>query len=205
MPTEVDQEVDIGQLYKASATPRMVDVPEMTFLMIDGCGDPNTSPEYRDAIQALYALSYALKFAIKRAGGADHKVSPLEGLWWADDWNAFVAADKSAWQWTAMIRQPAEVTAELHRQVAADVVAKKQLPAIDRVRLESFAEGRAGQILHVGPYSAEGPTISTLHAFLAEQGYHFDGLRQKHHEIYLGDPRRAAPEKLRTIIRQPVA
>jgi hypothetical protein len=205
MPTKVDHESDISQLYRASATPRIVDVPEMSFLMIDGHGDPNTSPEYRDAIQALYTLSYSLKFAIKRSGGAPYKVCPLEGLWWARDWTAFAAADKSSWDWTAMIRQPAEVTADLYRQVAESVLSKKQLPALNQVRLESFTEGRAGQILHVGPYSAEAPTISVLHTFLATQGYHFDGMRQKHHEIYLGDPRRAAPEKLRTIIRQPVA
>jgi hypothetical protein len=99
----------------------------------------------------------------------------------------------------------AEVAADLYRRVAEEVMTKKQLPAVNQVRLESFIEGRAGQILHVGPYSAEAPTIKILHAFLAEQGYHFDGTRQKHHEIYLGDPRRVAPERLRTIIRQPVA
>src|SRR5664279_3952873 len=169
--------------------------------MIDGHGDPNTSPEYRDAIQALYTLSYSLKFAIKRSGGAAYKVYPLEGLWWARDWTAFATGDKSSWDWTAMIRQPAEVTADLYRGVAENVLSKKQLTAVNQVRLESFTEGRAGQILHVGPYSAEAPTISVLHTFLDKQGYHFDGMRQKHHEIYLGDPRRAAPEKLRTIIR----
>jgi hypothetical protein len=180
----------------------------LSFLMIDGHGDPNTSRDYQHAVQALFTLSYSLKFAIKRSGGANHKVGPLEGLWWAADMSAFDVGDKSAWDWTAMIRQPAEVTPDLLRRVIDDVVSKKQLPALAQVRLESFTEGRAAQILHVGPYSAEGPTIARLHAFIAEQGFdfdHFDPRRQKHHEIYLGDPRRAAPERLRTIIRQPVS
>jgi hypothetical protein len=202
---DIDIDIDIDQLYRASTTPSIVDVPEMTFLMIDGHGDPNTSPDYQNAIEALYALSYSLTFAIKRAGGVNHKMSPLEGLWWAADWTAFATMDKSSWEWTAMIRQPDDVTAELHRRIAENVMAKKQLPPITQVRLERFAEGRAGQILHVGPYADEGPTITILHEFLAKQGYHFDATRHKHHEIYLGDPRRAAPEKLRTIIRQPVA
>lgn len=205
MPTQVLQEPDVAVLYRATTTPRMVDVPELTFLMIDGHGDPDTSSEFRDAIQALYTLSYSLKFDIKRSDGIAYKVSPLEGLWWAPDPTSFVRGDKSSWLWTAMIRQPIVVTADMYRRVAEDVMAKKQLPALDRVRLEQFTEGRAGQILHIGPYADEAPTISALHAFLAEQGYHFDGMQQKHHEIYLGDPRRAAPEKLRTIIRQPVA
>jgi hypothetical protein len=113
MPSDLDLDRDIASLYRATATPRMVDVPELPFLMIDGHGDPNTSRDYRHAIQALLTLSYSLKFAIKRSRGADHKVGPLEGLWWAADMRSFAVVDKSAWDWTAMIRQPAEVTPNL--------------------------------------------------------------------------------------------
>jgi hypothetical protein len=203
--SDLDVDRDIASLYRAAVSPRMVDIPELSFLMIDGHGDPNTSREYQHAIQALFTVSYSLKFAIKRSGGANRKVGPLEGLWWAVDMSSFDAEDKSAWDWTAMILQPAEVTPDLLRGVIDDVVSKKKLPALDQARLESFTEGRAAQILHVGPYSAEAPTIARLHEFIAEQGFHFDGRLQKHHEIYLGDPRRAAAERLRTIIRQPVS
>jgi hypothetical protein len=192
---------DLTRLYRATSTPTLIDVPTMTFLMLDGRGDPNTSADYAAAVQALYTLSYGVKFAIKRTLGVQVKVAPLEGFWWAEDMSAFLRADKSAWQWTAAIRQPAELTPELLDDVAAEVARKKDVPAAASVRLEAFTEGLCAQILHVGPYSAEEPTITRLHAFIAEQGYALGG---RHHEIYLGDPRRAAPEKLRTIIRQPV-
>lgn len=190
----------IASLYQAAVSAQIVKVPELTFLMIDGQGDPNTVPDYRNAVQTLYALSYALKFALRRPDGTSYRVSPLEGLWWADDPDAFQTADRSAWQWTAMIRQPSVVTAELLNSCAGAVAGKRALPAAGAVRLASFTEGWAAQVLHVGPYSAEGPTIARLHTFITEHGYQLGG---KHHEIYLGDPRRAAPERLRTIIRQP--
>jgi hypothetical protein len=178
----------------------LVRVPALAFLCVDGHGDPNTSPRYADAIQALYSVSYAAKFALKKASGLNVKVSPLEGLWWADDLSAFLTADKSAWDWTLMIRQPDPVTADLIDRLAADVDAKRELPTVRDLRLVTFEEGTAAQVLHVGPYAAEGPTIERLHAYIRDQGFVLDG---RHHEIYLGDPRRAAPEKLRTIIRQP--
>ena len=189
------------RLYRARQTPELIDVPELSFLMIDGHGDPNVSDRYREGIQALYAVSYTLKFAIKRAGGPDHRVGLLEGLWWVDDMTRLTMEDKSAWDWTAMIRQPANVTAELVEEAAVEVAGKKQLPVVRELRLERFAEGRAAQILYVGSYAEEGPTIERLHAFIDEQGY---AKRGKHHEIYLGDPRRTAPARLKTIIRQPV-
>jgi len=194
-------EPDLTRLYRATSTPTLIDVPTMTFLMLDGRGDPNTSADYAAAVQALYTLSYSVKFAVKRTLGVQVKVAPLEGFWWAEDMSAFLRADKSAWQWTAAIRQPTELTPELLDDVAAEVARKKDVPAAAAVRLELFTEGLSAQILHVGPYSAEEPTITRLHAFITEQGYTLGG---RHHEIYLGDPRRAAPEKLRTIIRQPV-
>jgi len=200
MPVAAATDSQIASLYKAAVSPQIVKVPELTFLMIDGRGDPNTAPDYQNAIQTLYGLSYALKFALRRPDGTSYRLSPLEGLWWADDPRAFQTADKSAWQWTAMIRQPAVVTADLVNSCAEAVTRKRPLPALDAVRLTSFTEGWAAQVLHVGPYSAEGPTIARLHTFITEHGYRLEG---KHHEIYLGDPRRAAPERLRTIIRQP--
>jgi hypothetical protein len=193
----------LNRLYRARTTPEFVHVPLFTFLCLDGRGDPNTSPEYAAAVQALYSVSYAAKFAIRKTGGPDFQVSALEGLWSADDLGAFRRADKSHWDWTMMIRQPACVTKDLIAEIAEQVAAKKSMPVALDLRLTSFEEGSAAQVLHVGPYASEGPTIARLHEFIHEHGFTFDGHRHRHHEIYLGDPRRSAPERLRTIIRQP--
>lgn len=200
--TKVDFKRELRELYAPGPEPVMVDVPEFAYLMVDGHGDPNTAPEYREAIEALYAVAYTVKFAVKHAGKIDFGVLPLEGLWWAPDPAAFTTGDKSAWDWTMMIMQPDQVSAAVVEQARAKVAAKKPLAATGRMRFERFAEGRAAQLMYVGPYAAEGPAIQRLHAFITEQGYALAG---KHHEIYLGDPRRAAPEKLKTVIRQPVA
>jgi hypothetical protein len=193
----------VEQLYRATMSPRLVHVPALAFLCIDGHGDPNTSPTYADGVQALYSMSYAAKFAIRKTSGQNVKVSPLECLWWADDLSTFLTGRKSDWDWSMMIRQPDFVTDDLVERLAAEVKAKKSLRAIDDLRLVTLEEGLAAQVLHVGPYASEAPTIERLHAYIRDQGFVFDGHRHKHHEIYLGDPRRAAPEKLRTIIRQP--
>jgi hypothetical protein len=198
-------EPDVVRLYRARETPELVEVPEFSFLMVDGRGDPNTSTRFQEAVQALYSVSYGLKFQLKRANGVDYRVSPLEGLWWSDDLTCFVNEDKSSYEWTLMIRQPQEVTPALLVETVAAVEQKKRRPALPDLRLEPFAEGLAAQVLHLGPYAAEGPTIENLHAFIPERGLSFDGHTQKHHEIYLGDPRRSAPERLKTIIRQPVS
>jgi hypothetical protein len=191
-------------LYQPPATEIMtVDVPPLTYLMVDGEGDPNTSPAFTQAIEALYSLSYTLKFSLKRSPTPlDYGVMPLEGLWWADDPGEFHRKDKSSWKWTAMILQP-DVIDSRQVETALDGVRKKRrnLVAIDRVRLETLAEGSAAQILYVGPFADEGPTIQRIHEFIHEAGKELCG---KHHEIYLSDPRRTAPEKLRTIIRQPM-
>ncbi len=193
-----------GDLYRGARKPELVRVPEQSFLMIDGAGAPDGADAYRDALGALYTLAWTLRFAVKRETGIAHRVAPLEGLWWADDTAVFGTDARVTWRWTMMIAQPDEVTPG--RLAAARVEGARRHPndALATVRLERFAEGLAAQVLHVGPYDAEGPTIAGLHAFIAERGYRFDGRREKHHEIYLGDPRRAAPERLRTIIRQPV-
>jgi len=185
-----------------------VQVPPLQFLMVDGRGHPNTSPAYREAIEALYAVAYGLKFGLKKAGVADWPVMPLEGLWWAEDKGAFAeGTDRSAWQWTMMIAQPDLVTVEQVEQARTEACRRRSsegsggLPALDPTRLETYTEGLSAQILYLGAYADEGPTIARLHAWIAEQGYVPHG---KHHEIYLGDPRRTAPERLKTILRQPV-
>ncbi len=190
-------------LYRPSVKePVLVDVPEMSFLMVDGQGDPNTTPEYAKALNALYAVSYEVKFAVKRSGSVDFKVMPLEGLWWSDRMSDFTQGRREGWKWTMMIAQPPVVTAGLVGEAIAESARKKDLPALDGLVFQRFDEGLCAQIMHVGQYSAEGPTIERLHGFIVEQGYSLSG---KHHEIYLGDPRRAAPDRLKTAIRQPVA
>lgn len=201
MAAKVDFKRELTGFYIARRSPAVVEVPELAFLMIDGHGDPNTSGEYRDAVSALFSVSYAARFALKRAGVIDFGVMPLEGLWWASDMAAFSVDDKSAWDWTMLIMQPDEVTAGVLADAKVRAAAKVPVTALERLRLERYAEGLAAQVLHVGPYSAEGPAIASLHAFIAEQGRELVG---KHHEIYLGDPHRSAPEKLKTIIRQPM-
>ena len=200
---KADVKKDLKHLYQPSAKEfSVVDVPEMSFLMIDGQGDPNTSQEYREAIEALYTVAYQLKFMVKgRDPELDYVVPPLEGLWWVEDMTEFTTEDKDAWLWTAMIYQPDHVTQDLFDEAVQQVKEKKDPAALPLLRLERYAEGLSVQILYFGPYADEGPTIERLHAFAKEQGYH---LRGKHHEIYLSDPRRTAPEKLRTVIRQPV-
>lgn len=198
--------LDLKQQYAAYLKPsakdaQIVDVPPLTYLMIDGRGNPNTAQSYKDAVQALYSVAYALKFHFKQARGLDYGVMPLEGLWWADDMDAFLQADKDAYIWTMMILQPEEVTPQAFAAIKPDVAKKKALPALDALRLETYHEGLCAQILHIGPYDAEGPTIQKLHAFIAAQGKQPTG---KHHELYLGDPNKAAPDKLKTIIRQSI-
>lgn len=199
MTTEGDA---VDRLYRATTKPQLVQVPALRFLCLDGHGDPNTSQAYAAAVQALYSVSYAAKFAVKKAGGPESKVSPLEGLWWAADMSTFLTGDKSEWDWTMMIRQPDAVTGDLVARLADEVAANKSMPVAKELRLISFEEGAAAQVLHVGPYDTEGPTIARLHEFIQSHGFTLDG---RHHEIYLGDPRRSAPERLRTIIRQPYA
>lgn len=197
-----DLKKEMRDLYgpPASAVVR-VDVPTMNFLMIDGRGDPNSSPDYADAVQALFALSYALKFAVKKGSHAmDYTVMPLEGLWWAHDLEVFSAGDREQWQWTMMIMQPSFVDGDLAIQTQEAVMTKKRLPALEALRFESFTEGPSAQILHVGPFTTEGPTIERVHRFIADSGA---DPRGKHHEIYLSDITKADPARWRTVIRQP--
>lgn len=194
----------LKNLYQPSAKETvLVEVPEMNFLMVDGEGDPNTSKAFSDAIEALYPVSYTLKFMVKKGPLAiDYGVMPLEGLWWADDMSAFTTGDKDAWKWTLMIMQPEFITKEMVKEAIEEVARKKKPVSLPLVRFESFKEGKTAQILYVGPFSEEGPTIEKVHQFIQDKGCRRIG---KHHEIYLSDPRRTAPEKLKTIIRQPMS
>ena len=187
---------------------RIVEVPPMRYLMIDGAGDPNTSPAYRDAVSALFPVAYALKFASRSELGVDTVVMPLEGLWHAPDMESFTSRrDKSAWMWTSMIMVGDHITASMFahavESVAQKAAKKKEpIPALDAVRLETLEEGTCVQTLHVGPFDDEGPVLDDLHhRFIPENGLQ---MRGRHHEIYLSDLRRTDPAKLRTILRQPV-
>ena len=163
---KLDLKKQLAELYRPSSRHVVeVDVPRMDFLMIDGQGDPG-SDVYSDAVEALFSLSYALKFAIKKGPDAiDYGVMPLEGLWWADDMTSFTTGDRDAWKWTMMIMQPTFVTPELVETVSQEVARKKNPTALSHVRFDSFEEGLAAQIMHIGPFSEEGPTIERVHAY----------------------------------------
>ncbi len=178
-----------------------MDVPAMNFCAIDGEGNPNASQVYQDALEALFKVSYTLKFMVKKGAlQVDYAVFPLEGLWWADDPSDFVTEKKDRWKWTAMIAQPELVTEALVETAMEHVQKKEDLKGLSLMRFVSFHEGEAAQIMHLGPFSSEGPTISHIHASIDDNGWEPVG---KHHEIYLSDFRRTAPEKLKTVIRQP--
>ena len=198
---KIDFKKELKNLYNPSAKDvKIVDVPAMNFLLVNGEGAP-TSQQYSEAIEVLFSVSYALKFTIKKNTGVDFSVMPLEGLWWVDDMTKFSSERKDEWKWTAMIMQPKYVTAE-DIKVAVEQEKKKNNPvALPKVRFESFKEGPAAQIMYVGPFSAEGPTIAKIHAYIQSIGNTLSG---KHHEIYLNNPATTAPEKLKTILRQPM-
>ena len=179
-----------------------VDVPEMQFVMVDGHGDPNTTQDYKDAVEALYAVAYKIKFMSKKGLEKDYTVPPLEGLWWAEDMETFITRDKSQWDWTMMIMTPDWISAEFFVDAVEQVRKAKDPAAINKVRLERYNEGLSVQIMHIGSYNDEGPVLSQMHSdFIPDNGFVENG---KHHEIYLSDPRRVAPEKLKTVLRQPI-
>jgi hypothetical protein len=202
--SKVDFKKEYKELYVPPKDFVFVDVPEMQFLMVDGHGDPNVAQEYQEALEALYAVAYKIKFSSKKQLERDYVVPPLEGLWWAEDMETFTTArDKSQWDWTMMIMTPEWVSPEIFVEAVEQVRKGKNPAALDKVRLESYQEGLSIQIMHVGSYDDEGPTLLKLHTkFLPENGYVENG---KHHEIYLSDPRKVAPEKLKTVLRQPVS
>lgn len=199
---KIDFRKSLRQLYAAPVGRfAVVDVPAMQFVKIDGRGDPNREPDYKRSVEWLYSVSYAMKFAAKARSGSDYVVPPLEGLWWADDPADFVKRRKDRWQWTMMIMAPDLVDQPLFESALAKTGKKLGDPP-QTLRLESLEEGRCLQTLHVGSYDDEGPILARLHdEVMPAQGYTFAG---PHHEIYLSDPRRTAPGRLKTILRQPV-
>ena len=200
--TKIDFKKELKHLYRPSKKAfEIVHVPEMAFLTMDGQGDPNVEPAYEEIVGTLYSVAYTIKFASK-AIGKDYVVPPLEGLWWTEDMDAFSMDDKGAWQWTMMVMQPDWITEEMVEEARDEVAEKKkELSRLPDLRFETYHEGLSVQIMHVGPYDAEGPTIERMHAFIADNGYEPAG---KHHEIYLSDPRRTKPDNLKTVLRQPV-
>jgi hypothetical protein len=204
MTDKIDFKKVIGAYRARHGRFSVVDVPDLQYLMIDGHGDPNTDRAFSDAVEALYPLAYRLKFASKRDLGRDYTVMPLEGLWWARDMDAFTASrDKSQWDWTMMIMVPDWIDRDMFAAAADQVTAKDQPRRLHEVRLGSLSEGRCVQTLHVGSYDDEADVLARMHhEFIPDNGLRMTG---RHHEIYLSDARRVAPEKLRTILRQPVS
>jgi len=199
---KADLKKDLSFLYNPSAKQvTVVNVPKMNFLMVDGEGNPNTSRQYAEAAEALFSVSYALKFMVKKRSGVDYGVMPLEGLWWVDDLTKFSIEHKDDWKWTSIIMQPKFVNIEDVKAAIEQAAKKKNLPALPKLRFESSQEGLCAQIMHIGPYSAEGQNIQKIHDYIKKSGNNLTG---KHHEIYLNDPRKTAQERLKTILRQPM-
>jgi hypothetical protein len=205
-PTKLDLRKQWKTLYNPpSKTAVIVEVPEFQYVMIAGAMEPGatpeTSPSYTAALGALYGAAYTLKFMSKLRAmkPIDYTVMALEGQWWAE--GALDYNNKDNWRWNMMIMQPDHIDAAMFAEAVTQLKAKKPNPANDQLRLERLHEGLCVQIMHIGPYSAEPPTIERMHAYAYDQGYKLRGL---HHEIYLGDPRRTAPEKLKTVLRMPV-
>ena len=200
--TKRDLKRELKELYSAPAKAVVrVEVPPLSYLMVDGQGDPNTSAAYANAVESLFSVAYAVKFAVKRGPSAvDYGVMPLEGLWWADDMSAFTVDAKAQWKWTMMIMQPDLVTPELVEDAISTVRRKKGLAALERIRFEVLEEGVCAQTLHIGDFSEEGPTVDRVHEFVSEHG----APRGRHHEIYLSDIRKADPRNWKTVVRQPM-
>jgi hypothetical protein len=200
---KIDFKKELKHLYNPSSKEvQIISVPKLNYLLIDGLGNPNTSQEYKDSIEALFSVSYAIKFMIKKGpNGLDYGIMPFEGLWWTDNIEEFSIDNKDIWNWTSMIMQPEFIERDLVDKALAEVKKKKKLPSILKIGFEVIDEGLVAQIMHIGPYSEEKSTIERLHNYIKENNYCKVG---KHHEIYLSDPRKASPDKLKTIIRQPI-
>jgi hypothetical protein len=199
--SKLDMKKTLKQFYAPSAkAPELVTVPPLLTITVDGMGDPTTSQDFQQAVDALYTLSYSLKFMIKGSGHPDYTVMPLEALWWSDNMADFALDNRGAWRWTAFIVQPDFITHEQFEQARMQAAKKKGLPALSALRLDTFDEGLSAQIMHIGPYSEERANILRLHEFIGAQGLQPSG---KHHEIYLSDPGRTTPEKMKTVLRQP--
>jgi hypothetical protein len=205
MPAKVDFKKTLKELYQPSSKEVVeTKVPELQFIMIDGIGSPGEAQEYLDALAVLYPVAFKIKF-LSKAKGKDYVVPPLEGLWWADDMKDFIEGNRDKWKWTMMIMQPDWITNEMFNKAIEETQQKKPelSKLLPKLRLEKYKEGKVAQIMHVGPYSEEGPTVQKVHDFIQTKGGAFVGHNQKHHEIYLSDPRKANPATMKTVIRQP--
>ena len=205
MSAKIDFKKTQKELYQPDAKePVIIEVPEMQFLMIDGMGSPGDSQEYQDALGVLYPVSFRTKF-LSKAKGKDYVVPPLEGLWWADNMDDYLEGNRDKWKWTMMIRQPDWINQDMINEAIGITNEKKPelSKLLPKLRLEKYKEGKAAQIMHIGPYSEEGPTVQKVHDFIQKEEGKFDGLKTKHHEIYLSDPRKANPKTMKTVIRQP--
>jgi len=207
MIRRIDLKKELKHLYAPSAKKvEIVSVPKFSFAMVDGQMKPGETPEkspaFQEALTALYGISFTLKFMskLRERNPIDYTVMALEGLWWVDSGEFDFDAAKT-WKWTLMMMQPDHITEEMYQEALQQLRKKKGNPALSRLRFEAFREGLCVQTLHIGPYSAEPQTIERMRSFAQENGYTYCG---RHHEIYLGDPRRAKPEKLRTVLRHPV-
>jgi hypothetical protein len=199
--TTLDLRAELGELYRPHAgKPAIVEVPSIRFLMVDGSGAPAAAPTYMDAIATLYPVAYTLKFSAK-AQGNDFRIMPLETLWWSEGSAVLDVNDPESWRWTAMIAVPPWVRAPHVAEAVRDASRRRSLPLGNVLRSERFHEGRSVQVLHVGPYGEEGPTVASMVRFIDEQGFETCG---KHHEIYLSDPNRTDTARLKTIVRMPI-
>ena len=201
---KLDYKKEFPDLYKPSLkTPVIIKIPEMMFFMIDGIGDPNTAQEYKDAVETLYNISYALKMKVikKETPSKDYVVPPLEGLWYMPKMEKWSMEDKTKWEWTMMIRIPDFVKDSQIKKAMKIVKETKNPPSFSKLRYELYNEGICVQIMYLGAYDEEPPTIKKIHQFAEKNGYNLNG---HHHEIYLSDPRRVEPERLKTILRQPI-
>ncbi len=205
MPAKIDFKSTLKEFYQPSSKEVMiVDIPEMQFLMIDGMGSPGDSKEYQEALAALYPIAFKTKFLSKEKG-KDYVVPPLEGLWWAENMDDFTEGKRDKWKWTMMIMQPDWITQDMIDK--AIKITREKKPELSKLllnlRLEKYREGKSAQIMHIGPYSEEGFTVQKVHDFIVKKSGKFDGHSNKHHEIYLSDPRKADPATMKTVIRQP--
>ena len=201
--SKIDLKKDLGDLYKVSANEiSLVQVPKLSYLMVEGKGDPNAS-DYQEAIEALFSVSYAIKFLIKGQDiSKDYVVMPLESLWWAEDISAFAENRKDEWLWKAMILQPDFVTKSVFEDVLEKIKVKKGFACLDKMSFSTYEEGLCVQLMHIGNYSNEyRKSIQKLHSYIDENNYSFNG---KHHDIYLNDLRKTVESMLKTIIRQAV-
>ena len=205
MVDKLDLKKEFKDLYKVSdKTPIMVNVPKQKVISIEGKGNPNTSLEFKNAVEALFPVAFKIKFTSKKELNKDYTVMPLEGLWWTKDMKDFSIENKDRWLWEVFIVQPDFITENMFKSSIEEVKKKKDLHSISKLRFETLNEGLSAQILHIGSYNNEPGTIKKLHDFISEKDHSFNGLIQKHHEIYLSDMRKTASEKLKTILRQPV-